>query len=424
MEVKRKYRRWLCVVFAVYLCVFILYVYQFICQSVPDTWKIQAGEETSLDLDFPFSVFSGEEAAVINVDGKRVPDNEITIDIGRPVSMRMWEPGTYQINVRWLGLPIKDVEVSVVEEKKLMPLGVPVGIYIRTQGVMVLGTGPVTDMQGIKNEPAKGVLRSGDYILSVNGEPVESTDQFIQMLKENGTEEVSLEISRDGGSLITAIQPIQTGEEEYKLGIWIRQDTQGIGTVSYVDENGHFGALGHGITDVDTSQIIKIRSGRLYTSNILSIIKGKSGTPGEMVGNINYRTGTVLGSVEENTSEGIFGVISDKSLAYDESKALPVGYKQDVKTGEACIRCCVDGEVKDYTIEIESVDLNSREKNRDMVIRITDQELLSKTNGIIQGMSGSPIMQEGKIIGVVTHVFLNDPSKGYGIFIENMAGNM
>ena len=253
---------------------------------------------------------------------------------------------------------------------------------------------------------------------------MESTDQFIQMLKENGTEEVSLEISRDGGSLITAIQPVQTGEEEYKLGIWILQDTQGIGTVSYVDENGHFGALGHGITDVDTSQIIKIRSGRLYTSNILSIIKGKSGTPGEMVGNINYRTGTVLGSVEENTSEGIFGVISDESLAYDESKALPVGYKQDVKTGEACIRCCVDGEVKDYTIEIESVDLNSREKNRDMVIRITDQELLSKTNGIIQGMSGSPIMQEGKIIGVVTHVFLNDPSKGYGIFIENMAGNM
>lgn len=421
MEVRQRYRRWLCAIFVVYVCVCVLWAYLSICWSIPDTWKIQAGDPASFGTHFPFS---GGDVSVIHVDSEKVPDQEITVDIGKPVSMYMSRTGTYQIHVEWFGVPVKEVEVSVVEEKKLMPVGMPTGIYIRTDGVMVLGTGQVTDTDGQIREPAKGLLRSGDYIRSVNGEPVFSTDQFIRLLNESEGGELSLEVDRDGEPVLIAVSPVKTAEQEYKLGVWVRQDTQGIGTISFVDEDGHFGALGHGITDVDTNQIIRIRSGKLYTSDIFSIVKGKSGTPGEMVGTINYRTGTVLGSVEENTSEGIFGTVTDGPLAYDGAKALPVGYKQDVKTGAALIRCCVDGELKDYAINIESTDPASREKNRDMVIKITDKELLSSTNGIIQGMSGSPILQDGKIIGVVTHVFLDDPSKGYGIFIENMLDNM
>ena len=187
-----------------------------------------------------------------------------------------------------------------------------------------------------------------------------------------------------------------------------------------MDSENHFAALGHSITDVDTSQRIDISSGRLYQSNILSIVKGQNGVPGEMVGNIDYKRGQILGKIESNNDNGIFGTLSDDVQLYDESQALPVGFRHEIEKGPAIVRCCVDGEIRDYDVEIESLELGGSGKNRDMVIKITDEELLNTTNGIVQGMSGSPIIQNGKIIGAVTHVFVNDSTKGYGIFIENM----
>lgn len=309
---------------------------------------------------------------------------------------------------------------SNMDEKKLMPLGIPVGIYIRAKGVMVLETGEVTDAWGNHLEPAKGVLERGDYLLEMNGKKIQSIEKLQEILHENGENTVELTILRNNQLQYVETTPVKIQDAEYKIGVWLRQDAQGIGTLTYVDEDGNFAALGHGVTDVDTSDIIDIQNGRLYESTILSIVKGKNGKPGEMIGNIDYQNSPVLGTITENNARGIYGSLSENYALYDEAKALPVGNKKDVKKGKAFIRCCMDGVVQDYAIEIENVQLINPMGDKDLIIRITDEKLLKKTNGIIQGMSGSPIIQDGKLVGAVTHVLVNDPTRGYGIFIESM----
>ena len=317
------------------------------------------------------------------------------------------------------------VDSATKEEKesseiKLMPLGMPVGIYVRAKGVMVLGTGEVKNEQGDLVEPAKDLLKSGDYLLKLNGENIDSIDWLTETMDSWKGGDMDFTLLRDDEEMQVSVTPVRTETAGYKIGVWIRQDAHGIGTLSYVDENNHFAALGHGITDVDTSEIIDISGGRIYESCILSIVKGEKGVPGEMVGNIDYAHGEILGRIEINNEKGIYGIVSNNQYFYDEEKALPVASASEVKKGAAFIRCCVDQEIKDYEIEIESLDVGGFSENRDLVLKITDRELLGQTNGIIQGMSGSPILQDGKIIGAVTHVLVNDPTMGYGIFIENM----
>ena len=182
----------------------------------------------------------------------------------------------------------------------------------------------------------------------------------------------------------------------------------------------YYGALGHGISDVDTGTLLNLDGGTLYHTSILSIVKGMQGSPGEMTGVIRYQSSEILGTIQANTECGIFGKITSQKQAFMTQEAVEVAYKQDVEVGDAVILSAVDGQVKEYDIHIDKINLNSQEPNKSMVISITDPELLSKTGGIIQGMSGSPILQNGKLIGAVTHVFIQDSTKGYGIFIENM----
>ena len=309
---------------------------------------------------------------------------------------------------------------SQITEKKLMPLGMPVGIYIHSKGVMVLDTGEVTDLDGEKVEPKKNGLKSGDYITCFNGSEIDSIKGFTELIQENGDEICTLTVLREGKETTVEMTPIQTENDVYKLGVWVRQDAQGIGTLSFVDEDGNFVALGHGITDIDTGEIIDIQYGRLYESKIMSIVKGKEGEPGEMIGHIDYINSPVLGMIESNNAKGIYGTLLDSIHLYDETQALPAAKKDEVKEGEALIRCCVDGEIKDYTIQIERIEKISIDGQKNFMIQITDEELIQRTNGIVQGMSGSPILQDGKLVGAVTHVLVNDPTRGYGIFIENM----
>ena len=217
-----------------------------------------------------------------------------------------------------------------------------------------------------------------------------------------------------------SLQPVWTEEETYKVGIWVRSDAQGIGTLTYVDSQGHFGALGHGINDIDTSTLLSLEKGTLYASTIRSVIKGTKGVPGELAGVIHYRDDAVLGTIEQNTVTGIFGTLSCSLDCFHLEGPVEVAYKQEVQTGPAVIRSALDGTIREYEIEIEKVYLNSSDANKGMVIRVTDPELLELTGGIVQGMSGSPILQNGKLIGAVTHVFVQDSTSGYGIFIENM----
>ena len=195
------------------------------------------------------------------------------------------------------------------------------------------------------------------------------------------------------------------------------------GTLTYVDENGGFGALGHGISDVDTGELLSIADGNLYNAQILGIRKGEKGNPGELSGLIRYEADNILGEISENSKNGIFGTVDADQVKNLDLKKIPVGYKQDLKIGPASVLCCTDGEVKEYAAEITRIDMNHEDSNKSFVIQITDKELLEKTGGIVQGMSGSPVLQNGKLFGAVTHVFVQDSTGGYGIFIENMTGN-
>ena len=229
---------------------------------------------------------------------------------------------------------------------------------------------------------------------------------------------MNLLVSRKGEEIPLSLEPVQTGESEYKLGIWVRDNTQGIGTMTYMEQDGTFGALGHGISDTDTGQLLDVSGGELYQAQILSIMKGAKGTPGELSGYIEYQDSKKLGQIVKNTEEGIFGKISDPQQ-WPVMQA-EVGYKQEVEVGDAEIVTDLGEGTKAYKIQITDIYKERADTNKAFEIQVTDSRLLEKTGGIVQGMSGSPVLQNGKIIGAVTHVFVRDPAKGYGIFIENM----
>ena len=318
-----------------------------------------------------------------------------------------------------LDLGVKEVSVKAVQKQRVIPGGIPVGIYLETDGVYVVGTGEVDAADGLVCEPAYPAIQTGDYILAVNGRRIRTKDELIECVQACGTDIMILKVLRGEDVIQVRISAVET-EEDYKLGIWVKDDIQGIGTLTYVTESLQFGALGHGITDTDTGELLDIFSGSLYDTSILEIVKGERGTPGEISGLITYSARHERGSITRNTSAGIFGVTDHEIRERVQTAPVEVAFKQEIKIGKACIRSAVSGELKEYEIEIREIRLNENDVNKGMVFQVTDPELLNLTGGIIQGMSGSPILQNGKLIGAVTHVFVNDPAKGYGIFAETM----
>jgi len=314
----------------------------------------------------------------------------------------------------------QEVSADTAGDKMVIPGGMPVGIYLETNGVMVLGTEEITGVDGMKHNPAAHLVKSGDYIVAVNGQKIETKTQLIEKVKELEKEEVVLTVKRNESKIDIKFQPVKYKEDEYKLGIWVRDNTQGLGTVTYLNADSEFGALGHGIHDIDTNELLDISDGTLYLTSIKDIQKGVSGTPGGIEGIIVYNNYNVLGTIQENTEEGIFGKLDRIDALFSKQEPVETAGKEEIKKGPAVIRCAVEGSVKEYEIEILDVDMHTDEVNKGIIIKITDKQLLKRTGGIVQGMSGSPILQDGRLVGAVTHVFVNDPAKGYGIFIENM----
>ncbi len=315
-----------------------------------------------------------------------------------------------------------DMAVDIGGQKEVYACGFPIGVYLETDGVMVIGTGTIVGTDGLTYEPSISKIQSGDYIVAINDIDVSSKSQLIFLINKYGDKDVVLTVRRNNKLIDIKVSPIQVSESEYKLGIWVRDDSQGIGTMTYITSDGTFGALGHGISDVDTGELLNAAGGTLYGASIWGIKKGESGVPGGLYGVISYEDKNILGEIKENTSIGIYGNIDAGELIEKfDLQPVEIAGKYDIHVGKAYVRTCVSGEVKDYEIYIESVDTEC-ESNKGMVIQITDKELLKLTNGIVQGMSGSPILQDGKLVGAVTHVFVKDSTRGYGIFIENMLG--
>lgn len=419
---RQRFRRYLIWTFWLGLIFTVGFTCYYVERRIPDRLNVVANEQETFDFALPFEVtmLSDSEEVVLGNESN-IPSNEIRLKVDEPLSLYVKNKGTYRLGLKLFGkIQFKEIELDAVETQYAVPCGSPVGIYLKSRGVMVIGTGRVTGADGEESEPAFGVLQSGDYIEAINGQPLQDKEALITNLNRIGESEALLRIRRNGESMDVSVNPVKAEDGSYKLGAWVRDDTQGIGTMTYVDLNGNFGALGHGISDSDTGRVVEITDGALYETEILGVEKGSVGKPGVMAGVIYYGPGTQLGSVTRNTENGIFGTVNDKMKRELQGQAIEVGYRQDVKKGRAYIRSDVSGTLQDYEIEIQKVDYNPLQVNKSLVIHITDPELLKITGGIVQGMSGSPIIQDGKLVGAVTHVFVNDPTRGYGIFIEDM----
>ena len=390
--------------------------------QIPGTIRIKAGVEETFDFHVPASGEVYLEAVEVGEFGGAVQSETLKVDLSEKLTMKSEVLTTYQMNVKLFGVvPLKQVDIQVIEDRMVMPAGVPIGIYVETEGVLVVGVGDFKGADGVEYAPAKYIIQNGDYILKVNEETVEGKKQFIDLIEELGDEEITLTVKRDEEQMKLKVTPKKNQNGENKIGIWVRDNAQGIGTLTFVDENGNFGALGHGINDTDTSELMKLGEGLLYKTNIIAIKKGTKGEPGELTGMISYSNKNVIGTISDNTEAGIFGVCDAvKMPLMQDAHMYPIGLKQEIHLGDAQIITTVDDTREFYDIEITEIRLDHDNVNRGIVIKITDPKLLSLTGGIVQGMSGSPIIQNGKLIGAVTHVLVNDSTKGYGIFIENM----
>ncbi len=390
---------------------------------IPKEIKLIEGSAKELNFNLPIkATIEPEKHSVLKVNNEPVKEN-ITIDLIDSVVIEPESFGQATMTLNAFGFPVKTVVLDILPNMEVIPCGNTIGVRISTAGVMVLGTGLVAGDDGKPHNPSDGVLKSGDLILKANNKELDTKEQLIEIIK-NSDSEVSLQVKRQNDIIDTSITPVISDEnKEKKIGVWVRDGTQGIGTITYYNpETNKFAALGHGILDIDTKQIMSIKEGEIMESEIVSVIKGKKGVPGELIGEV--KKGNVIGKVEKNSPFGIFGSVNINAKGSLPNKKYKIALQDTIHEGPATIRSTVDkGTVKDYDIYIESVNRLSSDDTKGMVIRITDPELIKKTNGIVQGMSGSPILQDNNLIGAVTHVFVQEPTKGYGIFIENMLKN-
>lgn len=433
---EKKYRTFLWMLLLAGMAALFLTVYFSYLDKIPSKIKIRAGVEQEFDFHVPVSgeIYRVPQEAAPVASVTDVPEEDadllagedgradsIHIDFTHTVKLRANEIDAYQMDLKLFGvLPYKNVDIEVIQDRMLIPSGIPIGIYVKTDGVLVVGIGEFESSEGDAISPAKYVLQKGDYILKSNGEAVENKKQFIRMVEASEGEDMILTIRRNEEITDVMVNAEKNRMEEWKLGIWIRDNAQGIGTMTYEGADSTFGALGHGINDVDTSILMNLEEGTLYRTEIVGITRGANGAPGELTGYIEYDSDNVIGEITENTAEGIFGVCDKSLLESSVYEPIPIALKQEITMGPAQIICSVSGEPEFYDVEIVEVDLEHENVNRGIVIRVTDEKLLTLTGGIIQGMSGSPIIQNGKLAGAVTHVLVNDSTKGYGIFIEEM----
>ena len=374
MNPKKRYRRFLLWCLGLDLLVIGILGIRYLNLKIPDEIHVEKGkdQDVSAMLARPFVTF--EDTVPVSGDG------------------------AYFLPCRLFGLiPFKDVKVIPAESTSLLVSGSTVGMYMKTEGVLIIDTGEILSRDGKQITPAEDLVKPGDYIVAFNQQKVSCKKELIKDLKKTDGKEVSLTLNRQGKKIKVSLMPVEDQTGDYKLGIWVRDDTQGIGTLTYVDAAGNYGALGHGISDVDTAGLLDIQEGTLYKAQILAVSRGSRGNPGELAGMIRYDNSNVLGSIQENCKNGIYGQMD----LFDAQKLslvkMPVAHKQEIETGPALIRCSVDGHVKEYEAQIKRIDLNHEDSNKSFILQVTDEELLEKTGGVVQGMLvGYNVVKRGK----------------------------
>lgn len=390
---------------------FIILVYICKIDSIPSSIILLQGEKLEIDTILGMKIEYEKESIEVS--------NNNQGDISS-------KTGKTDLNLKLGDIPVKDITVNVIPNKVVIPGGETIGLKLYTNGVLVVG---MSEIEGIDKQSYKPYensgIEEGDMIVGIENEAVTCTADLIKNVNASLGKNLEISYIREGEMYKTNILPTQTSINEYKLGLWVRDAAAGVGTVSFYDpETGMFAALGHGILDIDTEKIVNISSGEVVTSNIISIVKGQKGRPGEIRGSIEK--GKQIGTVYENTEFGIFGKLNSETISkVKQNKEIEILPRAEIETGRAKIICTVENNrQEEYDIEIEKVFRNNNVNNKSMLIKVTDERLIEKTGGIIQGMSGSPIIQNGKFVGAITHVMVNDPTIGYGVFADMMLKQM
>lgn len=351
---------------------------------------------------------------------ERVSVTEARINASSVSTTDVVTDNSFDVEAKLFGtLPLKKVHVDVIPESMLIPCGNVFGVKFFTKGVIVIKLSEIETSNGSQSPARNAGLEEGDVICSINGKEVNTVEEMADCVEKSGGSTMKIVYERDGNRKTTDMTPLLClSDRKYKTGIWVRDSTAGIGTMTYYNpRTGEFAGLGHGICDTDTGILMPLNEGNVVDVQITDIIKGRKGSPGELKGDFDSKK---QGELVLNTNHGVYGKISDDTEIM-KFKPMEIGLKDEICEGDAVILCQLDGEdVKQYSVKISKIKQDDSIKN--FVIEVTDKELVEKTGGIVQGMSGSPVIQNGKLVGAVTHVLVNTPLKGYGIFIENMLG--
>lgn len=331
-----------------------------------------------------------------------------------------------EYNVSLLGINLKKIKAKVVEKRKVIPLGNIVGLKLYTHGVLVVG---ISEIEGEDNKIYKPYeeagIEQGDSILKINNENIDSTEKLLACVSKCRGDTINVTYLKNGKEVSSKITPVKTSKHTYKLGLWVRDAAAGVGTLTFYDKlTNSIVSLGHGIQDIDTGNIVEISSGEFVTSEIVDIEKGEKNSPGKIEGSIDDSKD--IGNIYSNTCFGVYGHIDNiEKLNLGNSNEIEVALRNEIKEGEATIRCTLEnGKIEDYKVNIQKIFKNNNENNKSMIIKVIDNKLLEKTGGIIQGMSGSPIIQSGKLVGALTHVLVSDPTTGYGVFADLMLNEL
>ena len=408
----KKYR--LLKIFLLLVILLISYIYPIVIGYIPDRIVLFEGEEIDLPSIFGLSF--------------RDNSNEELVEVSSTTSQKISEEiGVSKMQVSLFNnFFVKSVDVDVLPRTTVIPVGNLAGVKLYTNGVLVVG---MSEIQGDDNRMYKPYeetgIEEGDTIVAINDSTIHSTEDLIQCVNMSLGNELEIEYVRDNQTMQCSMTPVKTADEQYKLGLWVRDSAAGVGTVTFYEPSTKsFAALGHGIVDIDTEQLINISSGEFVTTKILNIQKGEKGEPGRIRGTIDNQQN--IGVISKNTRFGIYGVVDNVlALNLNNSKELEVALRDEIQTGKAKILCTLEnGKTEEYEIEIEEIYKDNNYDNKSMKIKVTDNRLIEKTGGIIQGMSGSPIIQNNKFVGAITHVLVNNPQEGYAVFGDIMIKQM
>ena len=397
----------------------IMYIYVASICLIPDHIIVFEGENIKIPTLFGINVsqnnnkndyiFSNTIQTVTNLDTKKLDE------IGKiNLSLNLFNK-----------IPLKQIDVDIIKKTKVVPLGDAIGLKLYTKGVLVVGMSEIKGENEVSYKPYQDSgIKEGDMIIEINNNKINNTEDLIKNVNSSDGNKIDIKYLREEETCNTSIIPVKTENNEYKIGLWVRDAQAGVGTATFYEkETKKFCALGHAITVIDTGEIVNIANGELVSTNIVSITKGKKGSPGQIKGVIDGSK--TLGDIQKNTPFGLYGKISEYNDITSGEDEIEVALRDEIQEGNAEIICELeDGKKEKYNIKIEKIFLGNSSDNKSMKIKIVDDKLIQKTGGIIQGMSGSPIIQNGKFVGAVTHVLVQSPTEGYAVFADMLIKQM